>query len=161
MPRKLRVCFIQPAGGSVHAADDAASEEMAIRERVDNIRVTPISGARTSRPRAAVERFKLWQNGRRLRVLFLDGVADVQEQVAAIAKEWEEVVNIHFDFVTGATAELRISFAEKADRPPQAARRYRQLHRRGEDVSALTAYGDRGWDCSAVPSRWTPPRSSG
>jgi Astacin (Peptidase family M12A) len=112
MPRKLRVCFIQPAGGSVHAADDAASEEMAIRERVDNIRVTPISGARTSRPRAAVERFKLWQNGRRLRVQFLDGVSEVQEKVAAIATEWEEVANIHFDFVTGANAELRISFAE-------------------------------------------------
>ena len=114
MPRKLRVCYIQPPGGSVDAVDGtAASEEAAIRERFDNIRVTPLSGARTSRPRAAVERFKLWQNGRRLRVRFLDGLADVQEKVAAIAKEWEEVANIHFDFVAGNTAELRISFAEK------------------------------------------------
>jgi hypothetical protein len=113
MPRKLRVCYIQPAGGSVGAAADAASAEMAIRERVDNIRVTPLTGTRSSRPRAAVERFKLWENGRRLRVRFLDGLADVQAQVATIAKEWEEVVNLRLDFVTGSTAELRISFAEK------------------------------------------------
>ena len=31
MPRKLRVCYVQPAGGSVDAVDDAASEEAAIR----------------------------------------------------------------------------------------------------------------------------------
>jgi hypothetical protein len=113
MPRKLRVCYIQPAGGSVDAAADAASEEVAIRERIDNVRVTPLTGTRSSRPRAAVERFKLWENGRRLRVRFLDGLADVQEKVAAIAKEWEAVANLHLDFVAGTTTELRISFAEK------------------------------------------------
>lgn len=113
MSRQLGACYIQPAGGSVHAADDAASDEMAVRERVDNIRVTPLSGTRSSRPRAAVERLKLWENGRRLRVRFLDGLADVQERVAAIAREWETVANIRLDFVAGTTTELRISFAEK------------------------------------------------
>src|SRR5262245_9680192 len=95
MPRKLRVCYIQPAGGAVDAPAGAASEEVAIRERVDNVRVTPLTGTRSSRPRAAVERFKLWENGRRLRVRFLDGVAEVQEKVAAIAREWEAVANLH------------------------------------------------------------------
>ena len=87
---------------------------MAVRERIDNIRVTPLSGTRTSLICAvAVERFKLWENGRHLRVRFLDGLADVQEKVAVIAKEWEVVANIHLDFVAGTAAELRISFAEK------------------------------------------------
>ena len=113
-PPRTQGLLHPPTGGTVHAADDGASEEAAIRERVDNIRVTPISRARAPRgQRAAVERFKLWENGRRLRVRFLDGLADVQEKVATIAKEWEDVANIHLDFVASTTAELRISFAEK------------------------------------------------
>ena len=85
----------------------------------------PASGSTTSgsrrcraparlRPRAAVERFKLsGRTGAASASRFLDGLADVQEKVAAIAKESEDVANLHLDFVAGTTAELRISFAEK------------------------------------------------
>jgi len=64
-------------------------------------------------PRAAVERLKLWENGRHLRVKFLDGIADVQQKVTAIAKEWEAVANITFDFVSIGVSEIRVSFAEQ------------------------------------------------
>jgi hypothetical protein len=63
--------------------------------------------------RAAVDRLKLWENGRRLRVAFLDGIPEVQSKVAAIAKEWEAVANITFDFVDGGASQIRVSFAEQ------------------------------------------------
>jgi hypothetical protein len=63
--------------------------------------------------RAAVEKLKLWENGRRLRVRFLDGHPDVQAKVAAIAKEWEAVTNLTLDFVNSGASEIRISFAER------------------------------------------------
>jgi hypothetical protein len=56
---------------------------------------------------------KLWENGRRLRVKFLDGVSGPKEKVAAIAKEWEKVANLRLDFVASGAAEIRVSFAEK------------------------------------------------
>jgi len=74
----------------------------------------PLPTSRHSgRPRAAVERFKLWDNGRRLRVRFLDGLADVQQKVATIAKEWEQVTNLKLSFVSSGAAEVRISFLDK------------------------------------------------
>lgn len=65
------------------------------------------------RPRAAVERMKLWENGRRLRIRFLDGVPEVQNRVATIAREWESLANLTLDFVNGGSSEIRISFAEE------------------------------------------------
>ena len=97
-----------------------SSDEVATNERVDNIRITPFRGRPLANPmgsqhaaRAAVERMKLWENGRKLRVSFLDGVADVKSKVAAIAKEWEAVANLTLDFVTSGPSEIRVSFAEK------------------------------------------------
>lgn len=138
MPRTHKICSpYVPGLGQHETSRSRSSEQAATNERVDNVRIMPISrggpmAARavtlpgapfgTSGPlvprgphtqRAAVERLKLWENGRRLRVRFLDGIADVQGRVAAIAKEWEAVANIRFDFVNAGTAEIRISFAEK------------------------------------------------
>ncbi len=105
----------------------SASAEAASAERVDNTRVTPLPhGARllmpghagllpfgTVRARAAVERLKLWENGRTLRVKYLDGLGDVQEKVTAIAKEWEQVTNLTLKFVASGAAEIRISFLDE------------------------------------------------
>src|SRR5262245_28853696 len=88
-----------------------SSEQAATNERVDNLRIPPIS--RGPRLRAAVERMKLWENGRTLRVKFLDGVPEVQKKVEAIAKEWEALVNLKLSFVTSGAAEIRVSFAEE------------------------------------------------
>ena len=93
----------------------SASDEVAVRERVDNTRVTvlrsPTMGPR--RTRAAFEILKLWENGRRLRCRFLDGDAAVKAKVEAIAKEWQAFANLQLDFVTDGAAEIRIGFREK------------------------------------------------
>lgn len=92
----------------------SAPDDVAVHERVDNTRVTvlrrPGMGMRT---RAAFEILKLWENGKPIRVKFLDGQADVKARVEAIAKEWEAHANLKLDFVTSGAAKIRISFAEK------------------------------------------------
>ena len=93
-------------------AGRSSSDEAATHERVDNTRVMPMRGG-PGRPRAAVERLKLWENGRTLKVKFLDGLPAVQAKVQAIAKEWESLANLTLEFVTSGTAQIRISFAEK------------------------------------------------
>ena len=126
MSRTYKICapFV-PGVGHHETSAWLSSEQAATNERVDNIRIAPIPhgglmathGAGVHggpvRVRAAVERLKLWENGRRLRVTFLDGVAEVQDKVATIAKEWEAVANITFDFVSGGASEIRVSFAEQ------------------------------------------------
>ena len=89
-----------------------SSDEAASRERVDNVRVMPMRPS-PGRPRAAVERMKLWENGRTLKVRFLDGDPTVQAKVQAIAKEWEAIANLNLEFVSSGTAQIRVSFAEK------------------------------------------------
>lgn len=98
------------ARGLRTAADDAA-----VRERVDNTRVTVLRGPTMGprRTRAAFEILKLWENGRTLRCRFLDGRPEVMAKVEAIAKEWEQHANLRFEFVARGAAEIRISFAEK------------------------------------------------
>ena len=114
MPRSYKICspFVPGIGGHDTVAG-AVSDQLAANERVDNTRVVPLRRGADMRLRAAVEKLKLWDNGRRLRVKFIDGVPEVQDKVAKIAKEWETVANIHLDFVTGTASELRVSFAEK------------------------------------------------
>lgn len=123
MPRTYKLCTDHVPGLGGRAEGLASSDETATRERVDNVRVEPIRAGRArgglaaarngSRTRAAVERLKLWENGRRLRIRFLDGDAGVQEKVAAIAKEWEQVTSLRLDFVRSGASEIRVSFAEQ------------------------------------------------
>lgn len=89
-----------------------SSDEAASNERVDNLRIMPVRRS-PGRARAAVERMKLWENGRTLRVKFLDGLPDVQAKVQAVAKEWEKLANLTLEFVNSGAAEIRISFAEQ------------------------------------------------
>jgi Astacin (Peptidase family M12A) len=112
-PRKLKVCYIQPEGGTIDAAPRVSGDEVASRERVDNTRVQPITGRSAHRASAAIEKLKLWDNGKHVRCLFLDGDASVKSKVVEIAKEWEQVSNLTLDFVTSGSAEVRISFQEK------------------------------------------------
>ena len=129
MPRTYKICspFI-PGLGSQASSPTRSSDQAATDERVDNIRIMPLAGpggrmiapagavrmgGGEMRARAAVERMKLWENGRRLRVKFLDGITEVKSKVAAIAKEWEAIANLTLDFVNSGAAEIRISFAEE------------------------------------------------
>jgi hypothetical protein len=114
MPHDYRICSPYVAGvGTARAPSDNPSDQAASEERVDNLRVMPLRRRAPGMPRAAFERVKLWQNGRRLKVAFLDGLADVKTKVAAIAKEWETIANLTLDFVTGGASDIRISFAEQ------------------------------------------------
>jgi hypothetical protein len=124
MPITYHICSpYVPGVGKHEESSTTSSDEAATNERVDNVRVFPLTrraamaipGFRggAMQPRAAVEKLKLWENGRKLRVKYLDGIPEVQNKVTAIAKEWESVANLTLDFVTGGAAEIRISFAEE------------------------------------------------
>jgi hypothetical protein len=117
MSTSPKICSPCIPGIGKHKNTSLSSDEAATNERVDNVRITPIRrGGMLGGPfmaRAAVERMKLWENGRTLRVTFIDGVTDVKSKVAAIAKEWEAVANLKLDFVTSGTSEIRVSFADK------------------------------------------------
>jgi hypothetical protein len=113
--RKHKICTVMSPTLARRGARSSprSATQAAARERVDNVRVRPVRRAATPFPRAAVEVVKLWENGRTLKVKFLDGAPDVQAKVEAIAKEWEEVANLQLRFVTSGNADIRISFAEK------------------------------------------------
>jgi hypothetical protein len=111
MARKLlKVCFIHPGGRDGDEAPEQAGEEIAARERPDNVRVVPLPRGLTAR--AAVERLRLWENGKRLRIRFLDGDPVVQQKIANIAPEWEQFTSLKLDFVRDGAAEIRISFRD-------------------------------------------------
>ena len=120
MPTTHKICSPFVPIGKHADSLDSSSDQAATNERIDNIRITPLRRAMSAggfggaaRMRAAVERMKLWENGRKLRVRFLDGVPEVQNKVAAIAKEWEAVANLTLDFVNSGASQIRISFAEE------------------------------------------------
>ena len=58
----------------------------------------------------ATPRAKLWPNGKRLRVRFLDGLPSIQEKVKPYAEAWHPYSNVTFEFVNSGPAEVRISF---------------------------------------------------
>ena len=121
MPRTYKICSpFLPGKGSHAKSPSRSSDQVATDERVDNTRIIPFVGPGAQRmrggemkARAAVERMKLWENGRHLRVKFLDGILEVKSKVTVIAKEWEAIANLSLDFVNNGAAEIRISFAEK------------------------------------------------
>lgn len=114
MARRVhKVCYTMPEGGMLGAEPRRSGDEAATAERVDNVRVQPLTRAGFGLARAAVEKFKLWDNGKHVRVLFLDGDATVKTKVEAIAKEWEDVSNLTLDFVTAGASEVRVSFLER------------------------------------------------
>jgi len=113
--RKHKICTVMTptlARRSSRATPRSATQAAA-KERPDNVRVRPLRVGATPHPQAAVEVVKLWENGRTLKVKFLDGDPNVQAKVAAIAHEWEAVANLTLSFVTSANADIRVSFAEK------------------------------------------------
>ena len=54
---------------------------------------------------------KLWQNGRTLRITFMDGPSPVRSRVIELARQWEDHANLHFDFLDdGLESDIRIAF---------------------------------------------------
>lgn len=89
-------------------------DDVAVRERVDNTRLSVVRGAvgGVRRTRAAFEILRLWENGRTIRCRFIDGQPTVQAKVEAIAKEWEAHANLRLQFVSSGPSDIRISFKE-------------------------------------------------
>jgi hypothetical protein len=110
---RRKICTIQPEGGHVSVTPRRSGDQAATDERVDNVRVLPFRPGGGPFARAAVEKLKLWDNGKRLRVLFLDGQASVKSKVEQIAKEWEDHTNLTLDFVASGASDIRVSFLQK------------------------------------------------
>lgn len=127
MARRLKVC-------ADHPLDDfwsAMGVAEAVALRPDNLRVHPLPG-RGRRPgelAAAFERLKLWPNGQRLKVAFVDGDPVVHGKVAAVARQWEDHANLRLDFGAHARADIRVSFAEKGWSWSMVGTDARQVHR--------------------------------
>ncbi len=92
-------------------AVDAA--ERAIDENPSNVPILrPGMGiAPPTRMELAAVTGKLWQNGRTLRIRFLDGVAALRAKVEDIVHTWSQFANLTFEVGDAADAELRVSFS--------------------------------------------------
>ncbi|PYQ31888.1 MAG: hypothetical protein DMF56_01960 [Acidobacteria bacterium] len=53
---------------------------------------------------------KRWNNGRKLKIKFLDGTSTQKRLTQKYAEHWLQFANVGFDFNGGASAEIRISF---------------------------------------------------
>ena len=74
----------------------------------------PVSAAdrqRQASHRAAFLKEGMWQAGDQITIRFLDGAADLQRRVEAVAREWLEVANLDFDVRDAGPTDIRISFA--------------------------------------------------
>jgi Astacin (Peptidase family M12A) len=113
----LKVCYIKRAphpDDEPEVATAPSAQERAVLERVDNVRVTPdVARSHYGVTRAAIAITSMWENGKTLRVKFLDGEPVVQQKVEAIAHEWEQYANLTLQFVTSGEAEIRVSFKEQ------------------------------------------------
>jgi hypothetical protein len=56
------------------------------------------------------DNYSLWDNGKTLYISFFNGSISLQQKVKAIAKEWEKVANIKFQFIENGNSHIRIKF---------------------------------------------------
>jgi len=61
---------------------------------------------------AAANASKMWANGSKISVSFLDGARDVQEKIMYYANQWSQYANIKFEFGNDPKSKIRISFRE-------------------------------------------------
>lgn len=62
--------------------------------------------------RAAVLKAAMWDQGAQISVRFLEGSAALKKRVMDVAKEWEKVANLKFDFRSSGPTDLRIAFVQ-------------------------------------------------
>jgi hypothetical protein len=72
----------------------------------------PEKSAGTTRA-ALLNAFK-WEPGTRVKVRFMEGGPDLQQRVAAVAKEWtgQEMANVSLQFVNSGDADVRVAFKQ-------------------------------------------------
>ncbi len=107
-----QICSADLPGKPENMPNAAQQLRLAANERVDNVRVRSqrnLIGVR----RAVVEKFKLWENDRTIRIKFMDGDPGVQAKVRDAANIWMQYVNLQFDWVTDGLSDIRISFLDQ------------------------------------------------
>jgi hypothetical protein len=108
MDEPIQICVdrILPEDMVVRAADAAIAENKA------NVPVVApgVGAGPLGDDEIAVVTGKLWQNGKTLRVRFLDGDPEVHARVEQYAHQWSQYANIKFEFGSDPDAEIRISF---------------------------------------------------
>ena len=67
---------------------------------------------RTKRSRGLAPISTMWENGKVLKVKFLEGTRQQQEFVKQVAVQWSAYANIYFEFVEGGDSDIRITFDE-------------------------------------------------
>ena len=85
------------------------AEQLAISANFNNLPGPTASGEPLQ---LALDVRKMWPNGQRLRIRFLDGHPLVQGRVINWAQQWTEYANLIFDFGNHNEADIRISFAD-------------------------------------------------
>ena len=60
--------------------------------------------------RLAVDRSKMWTPGQEIRIAFLDGTNIQMDKTVEYAEKWLKYANLHFEWVMGKKAQIRISF---------------------------------------------------
>lgn len=83
--------------------------DRSIREENFPLLLTLSSTRQEQLTEAAIWRDKKWDNGRKIKIKFLDGNDYVKQQVIKNAMIWTKFINLDFEFVTD-DAEIRISF---------------------------------------------------
>lgn len=71
----------------------------------------PLRADAVVRAKMALIASRKWEDGRKLRVRFLDGSATQRKRVEAKAHLWEDHANIRFAFGDDKDAEIRVSFS--------------------------------------------------
>lgn len=106
MLEEIKICIDRILPQDMHEE----ARKIAISENPENnINITELKNADLPEE-IAILTAKKWDNGKTLRVRFLDGMPDVQKKVEKCAHEWEKYVDIKFVFGNDPDAEIRISF---------------------------------------------------
>ncbi len=107
-PGKIHLCIdrVIPLQQKVRAMD------LAIRENPKNEpKLYPLLPGVSGNPaKLALLTGKLWSQGRKLGVAFLDGSQTQRQKVMDNAQKWCPYANITFNFNAGKSADIRISF---------------------------------------------------
>lgn len=119
------------------------------------IRTNNLSDAATDTERMQAKKLQLWTIGATLRIRFLDGTKQEQEEVKTIASEWTKYANIRFKFVSSGVSHVRITLRPKNFEPEWPAWGYQGTASLGIDqdkptigIDVANELSSFGWDFS-------------
>lgn len=110
MSEPIKVCIDKrlPDEAQLEASNRAIAETP---ENLPTVHVRPLPGVYSPlTDEIAVLTGKKWQNGRTIRIRFLDGTPSLHARVEAMARQWELHANLRLDFGNHADPDVRIAF---------------------------------------------------